>query len=44
MLGGSDVLAVTPTSALLSGMIQLQLFCGSNTLMIFSSSAELSAG
>lgn len=33
--GGSDALPVTCTSALLSGMIQLQLFCGSNTLILF---------
>lgn len=40
----STVLPVTCASALLSRMIQLQLFCGSNALTIFSSSHELSAG
>lgn len=43
-VGGSDALPVTCASALLSGMIQLQLFCGSNNLILFSSSPELSAG
>lgn len=43
--GGSDTLPVTCAFALLSGMIQLQLFCcGSNTLIILFSSPELSAG
>lgn len=41
---GSDALPVTCASALLSGMIQLQLFCGSNNLILFSSSPELSPG